>query len=201
MLEVNYLVLEAALCEKSLPQDFELESFPVWSLGHLFGGCWLHGSWDFAFSTMSRFAQANFPHTTGFDITVSAVSLYAFVLVIGLAVSSLLGAFAGLVFVKLAIRFPVRSVYLKAFGFAFCLWLISTIPGLFIQLLFSLWYPITLAIFECDSLLYAYIFNRWSRLTESNSPGTNSPMSYAPHTTQAQPTDPSSRLLGSQRRT
>jgi hypothetical protein len=133
--------------------------------GALVWGVLAWWSWNFTVSTMSHFAETNFPFTTSSDITVSAVSLYAFVLAIALVVSSLLGAFTGLVFVKLVIRLPVRSVYVKALGFGFCLWLISAIPGLFVQLLFSQWYPITLVIFECASLLYAYTFNRWSRLS------------------------------------
>ena len=53
------------------------------------------------------------------------IAVFGFILIFALLVSSFLGLIVGFIFVKLINRIPVVSVYVKAVGFGFILWLPS----------------------------------------------------------------------------
>jgi hypothetical protein len=77
-----------------------------------------------------------------------------------LAIACFIGGIAGLIFVSLVSKIPIRSTYVKAMVPTIILWLILIIPFSphITQLTLLL-----LAFFVGDSVIFGYLFNRWTK--------------------------------------
>jgi len=96
------------------------------------------------------------------------------------------GMIVGLFYVKIVNRLPIRSVYFKSVLFGVCMWLV---PFVITYLVFPLYqYPfnayvstvtvfflLLLIFYLVDSLLFAYLFNRWSKPSAVRTAGTPLP--------------------------
>ncbi len=122
------------------------------------------GLWNYSLSLItSVLSEPGLQRSQGF-VTQAWFWVFAIGLMLDLVVGAILGTIAGYIFTKTVGKLPVRSTYIKAVLFCFILWLI---PVLLVRrsMLFGYFevFLIVLVLFVLDALLFAYLFDRWTR--------------------------------------
>ncbi|MGA8857547.1 MAG: hypothetical protein WB643_10325 [Candidatus Bathyarchaeia archaeon] len=137
-------------------------------LGAISGGEAAWTAWTMEGSVRTPITNMTLTQMSYTDSLISA--LFPFVIVLSLFVC--VGILVGFIFAVAVNKLPIRSTYAKAIIISLILWLVFTIPSLpatyyapsFLPHFEWSWSSLPyLPLFVLDGLVFAFLFNRWSK--------------------------------------